>query len=117
MRVNGSASWSWCENWGWDDEHRIRADDAEYLAARTGGVGHLPDREGLDGPSAYQAGVEAHTDPGAGAGECAQGVVMSFPYVTRKQRKIVHASRMASKFAKDAAKRIECALKMKKERA
>jgi len=36
---------------------------------------------------------------------------MSFPYVSRKQRQVVHASRMASRFAKQGVKMIEASLK------
>jgi hypothetical protein len=38
---------------------------------------------------------------------------MQFPMITKRQRKTVHASRMASKFAKQVAKRIEASLKGK----
>jgi hypothetical protein len=38
---------------------------------------------------------------------------MSFPTITKRQRKTVHASRMASLFAKQVAKRIEASLKEK----
>jgi len=41
---------------------------------------------------------------------------MSFPYVSRKQRKMVHASRMASRFATQVAKKIEKNLTHKKEK-
>lgn len=40
--------------------------------------------------------------------------MMAFPHVTRKQRHRVHAIRMAHRFAKASAKKIEQALKEKK---
>jgi len=41
---------------------------------------------------------------------------MSFPTITKRQRKTVHASRMASKFAKEAVKRIEAELRKNQTR-